>query len=609
MKKLLFTLLSAVALTANAQTVTDQYGILYSINQTAGTAKMTYVNYLNLSSVVDLVIDSVAYNGKNYPVTEMQNSFLTGTSLIYLPSLKSISFPELLTMGEYCFNNGGGDSDFLTSLETINLPKLQTMGNECFVNGGGGSHFFTAVTNVSMPNLQTMGNRCFVNAGACHMFTAATNVSMPSLQTMGVHCFRNGRHGSHMFTAATNVSMPSLQTMGEYCFYNDNGGSNAFTAATNVSMPNLQTMGNECFHTDSPYFMTVLEVLDFPSLQEMGIRCVYGGFDNLSVVRQPSSVEMGGTCISEIQGRPHVYPYETGSVGQATGTDENFQNTYARIHAPEGMAALMMDHWRVAETTEIYSPVKVSKTNSNYNSYSIRTTDAHASYTQDGTTYVNNYNFNFALDKAACEAPLPAGYTTFTQTADYHYNWYVATGYSDVSKYEGKLTIETPEMSRFTRPVTDSIGVRYYPQGVAPGEGFLLKGPANTDTLYVPIHYNNQAYADGNYFRAGTGAAVAKESGGYRNFYYTDPTGFWECDNTVIPTNRAYLALPAGMTANGKQISFVIDDGETTGIVNITETTANGENDTWHTIDGTRLNGKPTTKGIYIHNGRKEVIQ
>ena len=149
----------------------------------------------------------------------------------------------------------------------------------------------------------------------------------------------------------------------------------------------------------------------------------------------------------------------------------------------------------------------------------------------------------------------------------------------------------------------------YGAQGIIPGEGFLLKGPATADTLYVPIHYFNRAYTGTNYFRAGTGAAVAKESDGYRNFYYTAPTGFWECANTVIPTNRAYLALPAHMTANAKQISFVIDDGETTGIVNITGTIANGENDTWHTINGTRLNGKPTTKGIYIHNGRKEVIQ
>lgn len=514
---LLLLLCMEVALTAHAIEIDlyGPYGIAYAINQTEGTAKITYVNTDNtdLRNAVNLVIDSVAYKGKKYPVTEMEWGFGNPQYL------KSVSMPELLKMGNECFYTGNGYVDIYPSLETVNFPKLQTMGDKCFCVPGS--------------------------------------------------------------------------------------TSTGFNALKTANFPKLQTMGGMCFHGTSSEYMNVLEVLDFPSLQKMGVSSVYGAFANLSVVRLPSSVEMSGGCISKIQGRPHVYPYNTGSVGQfnTTGsTSGSFSNTYARIHAPEGMAALIMDHWRVGKTTEIYSPVKVSKTNSNYNSYSIRTTDAHASYTQDGTTYVNNYNFNYALTKAACEAPLPAGYTTFTQTADYHYKWYVATDYSDVSKYEGKLTIETPSTSIYS-PAGD------YTQGIAPGEGFLLKGPANTGTLYVPIHYANQAYADGNYFRAGTGAAVAKESGGYRNFYYTDPTGFWECANTVIPTNRAYLALPAGMTANAKQISFVIDDGETTGIVNITETTANGESDTWHTIDGTRLNGKPTTKGIYIHNGRKEVIQ
>jgi len=114
---------------------------------------------------------------------------------------------------------------------------------------------------------------------------------------------------------------------------------------------------------------------------------------------------------------------------------------------------------------------------------------------------------------------------------------------------------------------------------------------------------------------------VAKESDGCRNFYYTSPTGFWECRNTVIPTNRAYLALPSEMTANAKQISFVIDDGEgeVTGVVNVNPDrytmSEEGElvpcqgDGAWYTLEGFRLQGKPTTKGIYLHNGRKEVIK
>lgn len=30
---------------------------------------------------------------------------------------------------------------------------------------------------------------------------------------------------------------------------------------------------------------------------------------------------------------------------------------------------------------------------------------------------------------------------------------------------------------------------------------------------------------------------------------------------------------------------------------------------TWFTLDGQRLNGKPTAKGLYINNGRKVVIK
>ena len=32
------------------------------------------------------------------------------------------------------------------------------------------------------------------------------------------------------------------------------------------------------------------------------------------------------------------------------------------------------------------------------------------------------------------------------------------------------------------------------------------------------------------------------------------------------------------------------------------------ENESWHTIDGKRINGKPTQKGVYIMNGKKTVL-
>ena len=32
-------------------------------------------------------------------------------------------------------------------------------------------------------------------------------------------------------------------------------------------------------------------------------------------------------------------------------------------------------------------------------------------------------------------------------------------------------------------------------------------------------------------------------------------------------------------------------------------------NDVWYTLDGRRINGKPSEKGIYINNGKKIAIK
>ena len=88
--------------------------------------------------------------------------------------------------------------------------------------------------------------------------------------------------------------------------------------------------------------------------------------------------------------------------------------------------------------------------------------------------------------------------------------------------------------------------------------------------------------------------------GGDSNLYY--PT-------VEVPVNafRGYFQLN-GLTAgdlpsNAK--NFVLNFGdETTEIVNYQLSTVNS-NDSWYSIDGRKLQGEPTQKGIYIHKGKK----
>lgn len=93
--------------------------------------------------------------------------------------------------------------------------------------------------------------------------------------------------------------------------------------------------------------------------------------------------------------------------------------------------------------------------------------------------------------------------------------------------------------------------------------------------------------------------------GADNNLYYPDAD---------VPVNsfRAYFSLN-GITAGNANFQahrFVFDfgDGETNGISGViieNDGKANG----WHTLDGRSLNGVPTEKGIYIHQGRKIIIK
>lgn len=71
----------------------------------------------------------------------------------------------------------------------------------------------------------------------------------------------------------------------------------------------------------------------------------------------------------------------------------------------------------------------------------------------------------------------------------------------------------------------------------------------------------------------------------------------------INKAHRAYLAVPEGTEAKAAGYAF----NEVTGINDITrEQVTDG---VWYTIDGKRLNGEPTAKGIYVVNGKKVVIK
>lgn len=93
----------------------------------------------------------------------------------------------------------------------------------------------------------------------------------------------------------------------------------------------------------------------------------------------------------------------------------------------------------------------------------------------------------------------------------------------------------------------------------------------------------------------------------YASGYYILKNGQFHAianDATQIPANKAVLHI----TGATKRAMSIVDGGETTGIKNLTPALSEGEG-VWYDLNGRKLQGMPTTKGIYILNGKKTVIK
>ncbi len=81
--------------------------------------------------------------------------------------------------------------------------------------------------------------------------------------------------------------------------------------------------------------------------------------------------------------------------------------------------------------------------------------------------------------------------------------------------------------------------------------------------------------------------------------------GFYEYTGTYMPANKAYIALAPSAGAPTRGLSFV--EEEVTNIVSVDSGQLTV--DSWYTLSGVKLEGEPTERGVYIHNGRKEVVR
>ena len=89
-------------------------------------------------------------------------------------------------------------------------------------------------------------------------------------------------------------------------------------------------------------------------------------------------------------------------------------------------------------------------------------------------------------------------------------------------------------------------------------------------------------------------------------------TLYYSTIDRQIRSCRAYFSVPyiknnAGAEARAFALSF--DGEETTGILEVSANSNEVTDDAWYSLDGVRLSGKPTQRGMYINKGKKILVK
>ena len=106
----------------------------------------------------------------------------------------------------------------------------------------------------------------------------------------------------------------------------------------------------------------------------------------------------------------------------------------------------------------------------------------------------------------------------------------------------------------------------------------------------------------------GTYKSVALTANDKKKLYLANDKLWYPTADLTVRTCRAYFELTADVPETAGAPSIVIDYGETTGVHTMAEGRSVME-DVWYTLDGRKVHGQRLKEGVYIHNGRKEVIK
>ena len=162
--------------------------------------------------------------------------------------------------------------------------------------------------------------------------------------------------------------------------------------------------------------------------------------------------------------------------------------------------------------------------------------------------------------------------------------------------------------------------------GIEAGKPYLIKWDSGTDLgpsdlIFTGVTLTKDLYED-EISTDDSGTTTVTFMGTYKQlsfnaddksilFLGANNTLYYPQSGASIGAQRAYFKLSGLSVGNIANSAIVLNfgDGETTGIISIDNGELRIDNDDWYSLDGRKLSGKPSVRGIYINNGKKVVIK
>ena len=147
------------------------------------------------------------------------------------------------------------------------------------------------------------------------------------------------------------------------------------------------------------------------------------------------------------------------------------------------------------------------------------------------------------------------------------------------------------------------------------GKPYIVMLPSGADDMVNPqfsgVTISNaalQGITAGAATFKGNYAPVPLSANDTKKLFLANNMLYYPTGSVTVKPFRAYFELTSDVPTASGAPNLVIDFGETTGVGELRTENRRIEN-SFYDLQGRRLNGKPTQKGIYIHNGKLEVLK